>query len=286
MSTLPQALDAHLSMGATSLCRAWQIMRQDGMRYGFTDHDQDLVINGQSFLAASGLDGTAFAHSSGLSVNNAEIIGALSAADLRDEEIEAGLFDEAEITFWLVNWADPAQHHMIYRGFLGEIRRHGARFEAELLSLSDALNRPAGRAYIKRCDCTLGDARCQIVLSDPAYQMRATLEHLPQSTRLEMQSPSPKPEGWFTGGTIRLTTASGTHSRSILKDALDSTPPTLLIDAPFDTPLAPGAEFELTAGCDYRLETCREKFSNTLNFRGFPHIPGEDRALSYPKRGG
>ncbi|MNT98193.1 hypothetical protein D3C72_2407210 [compost metagenome] len=40
-----------------------------------------------------------------------------------------------------------------------------------------------------------------------------------------------------------------------------------------------------TAGCDRRLTTCREKFENVPNFRGFPHIPGNDFVLRYPRQG-
>ncbi len=38
-------------------------------------------------------------------------------------------------------------------------------------------------------------------------------------------------------------------------------------------------------GCDRRLSTCRERFDNVANFRGFPHIPGNDFVLKYPGRG-
>lgn len=34
--------------------------------------------------------------------------------------------------------------------------------------------------------------------------------------------------------------------------------------------------------CDQRFETCRDVFSNTENFRGFPHLPGNDFMLSGP----
>ena len=39
--------------------------------------------------------------------------------------------------------------------------------------------------------------------------------------------------------------------------------------------------FEL--GCDRRLTTCSERFGNVANFRGFPHIPGNDFVLKYPR---
>ena len=44
---------------------------------------------------------------------------------------------------------------------------------------------------------------------------------------------------------------------------------------PMHTPLA-GDTFTATAGCDKQISTCAAKFSNTANFRGFPHMPGND----------
>jgi uncharacterized phage protein (TIGR02218 family) len=41
----------------------------------------------------------------------------------------------------------------------------------------------------------------------------------------------------------------------------------------------------LEAGCDKRFETCRLKFANLLNFRGFPDIPGDDWLVSTPATG-
>ena len=47
-----------------------------------------------------------------------------------------------------------------------------------------------------------------------------------------------------------------------------------------------GAAFEIFAGCDKRLETCREKFQNVPNFRGFPFTPGDSWVAAYPVEGG
>ena len=49
--------------------------------------------------------------------------------------------------------------------------------------------------------------------------------------------------------------------------------------------VAQGDRVRLQAGCDKRDETCKIKFSNFLNFRGFPHIPGEDWLMANPRRG-
>ena len=38
--------------------------------------------------------------------------------------------------------------------------------------------------------------------------------------------------------------------------------------------------------CDQRFETCRDVFANTENFRGFPHMPGNDFMLAGPAAAG
>jgi uncharacterized phage protein (TIGR02218 family) len=50
-------------------------------------------------------------------------------------------------------------------------------------------------------------------------------------------------------------------------------------------PIAPGDAFVITAGCDKRHATCRDRFGNAVNFRGFPSIPGDDLVTRYPGEG-
>jgi len=44
-----------------------------------------------------------------------------------------------------------------------------------------------------------------------------------------------------------------------------------------------GAPGMAGATCDRSFATCREKFNNGVNFRGFPHIPGNDALMRYPE---
>lgn len=57
-----------------------------------------------------------------------------------------------------------------------------------------------------------------------------------------------------------------------------------LLDAP-TIALALGAAFAIYAGCDKRFQTCRAKFANAANFRGFPHMPGNDAVQAGPVTG-
>ena len=45
-------------------------------------------------------------------------------------------------------------------------------------------------------------------------------------------------------------------------------------------PIQVGDAYSVYAGCDKLLASCKTKFNNVINFRGFPHVPGPDRYVS------
>lgn len=49
---------------------------------------------------------------------------------------------------------------------------------------------------------------------------------------------------------------------------------TLFLPMAFE--ISVGDSFQVFAGCDKRLTTCKNKFSNHINYQGFPYIPGSD----------
>jgi uncharacterized phage protein (TIGR02218 family) len=93
--------------------------------------------------------------------------------------------------------------------------------------------------------------------------------------------------GWFTLGTLTWTSGANAVLRAeVAGHALDAGEVTVsLLEAPVRS-MAIGDTFIIRAGCDKRLETCRAKFSNTANFRGFPRIPGQDAVIRYASRDG
>lgn len=49
---------------------------------------------------------------------------------------------------------------------------------------------------------------------------------------------------------------------------------------PISFPVQAGDHIRISPGCDKRRQTCRDKFSNIINFRGEPFIPGLDSVFS------
>ncbi|MCF6273700.1 MAG: DUF2163 domain-containing protein [Rhodobacteraceae bacterium] len=284
VSTEFQAL---LDSGATTICRCWQVLRTDGVRFGFTDHDRDLAFDGQVFLAGTGMDASALETSTGLSVDNGQAAGALSAAGLTDADILAGRFDRADVVQWLVNWADVAVRELVFRGTMGEIRRGSAAFEVELRSLSEGLNKPLGRGYVPGCDATLGDGRCGVDLAIAGRVESVAVLAISNARRLQVSAVPSADSGWFASGQMCWLSGANAGVVSVIK--IDAGTPELRdieLWEELRAPVVVGDTAELVVGCDKRAETCQKKFNNFLNFRGFPNIPGEDWVTDFPRSDG
>lgn len=285
--TFHAGLKAHLATGATTVCHAWRIRRGDGVVMGFTDHDRDLTFEGVVFRADTGLSALALQQGTGLAVDNTEAIGALSDAAIREADVEAGRFDGAELTAWLVNWTDVVQRQVEFRGTLDEIRRAGGAFRAELRGLTEALNQPMGRVYQKPCPAVLGDAACRVDLSAPGYATERAVEQVEDAQRFTFAALDGFDFGWFERGRlIVLDGAAAGLSGLVKRDRFLDGLRVVELWQPLRAGIAPGDRVRLEAGCDKRFETCRLKFGNALNFRGFPDIPGEDWMMALPARSG
>lgn len=282
MSARQELLD-HLGQGVTTVCRAWLVTRCDGVQFGFTDHDLDLGFEGHVFKASSGMTARTLQQTTGLSVDNSETVGGLSDAAVDEADLIAGRFDGAEVRAWLVNWADPAQRIEQFRGNLGEISRVGGAFKAELRGLTDRLNQPQGRIFQRNCTAVLGDARCRVDLIAPGNFAETSVAGLDALNRCLFEGISAFADRWFERGRFVVTSGAAAGLVGVIKfDRLSGTQRVVDLWYDLGAQIAIGDQVRLEVGCDRMSTTCRTKFDNFANFRGFPHIPGEDWLASYP----
>ena len=286
MRKIGDAMKAHLASGATTLARCWKLTRADGQVMGFTDHDRDLRFDGVVYRAGSGLDAGALQQGNGLAVDNGQAIGALSDAGISGADIRAGRYDRAEIELWLVNWRDVAQRALWFRGMIGEIRQRDGVFEAEIRGLAELLNQPQGRAFHRKCAAVLGDASCKVDLSAPGYSAEVAVDSVDGGVLL-FDGLSGFDAGWFAGGVVEVLDGAAAGLRGVIRlDGFRGGQRRVELWEALAVAPAAGDRLRLSAGCDKRDETCRRKFHNFLNFRGFPHIPGDDWQLTVPARAG
>ncbi|MBA5776371.1 DUF2163 domain-containing protein [Stappia sp. F7233] len=285
MKELPSEFASRLAQETTTLAHCWTVTRRDGLVLGFTDHDRPILLNGVPHEPGQGLETGAATSGPGLSPGTAEVTGFLASESLGEDDLAMGRFDGALVEVFRVDWREPSLNVLVRCAEVGEVTREGNAFRAELRSLAHRLNQQRGRVFSSRCDADLGDGRCRVDIEDPAYSSLCVVEG-GTAQRLRVSGLESFAAGWFSGGRLTvLDGPDGGHSVEIAGHRIEAGEAVIDLFLPLSEAPAPGTQARVRAGCDKRFSTCSQKFANSLNFQGFPHMPGADFVFSYPSRG-
>lgn len=287
MRTVPAAITAARQSAASKVCKIWRIERTDGVVLRFTEHDRDLVVDGETFLATASFDPSSIKASADMSLNDLDVMGAFDSSFITEADLLGGLFHGA--SFWVaeVLWDDLAAGKDVLRfGRLGNVKETGGKFTAELLGPTWRLQNPIGHLYSAACRATLGDVQCGVDLAPytfdgtaAAVTSRKTFTALPGSPAWEIPPNDPT---LFAGGLVTWVTG-GNEGLSMEVYTFDGTTCDLLLSMPYD--IEPGDAFVIVAGCQHDRPTCRDRFNNILRFRGEPDVPVSDDLIKGPVRG-
>lgn len=147
---------------ASNIAAAWLLTRKDGVKFGFTSHDQGFMLGGVYYSPTNSFSGSASVSRNNLSVDNMTVL-ALVGDQITDADLRGGVYENAKVELF---WCCPAHPEWgrldIRGGSLGEIKIKGLQYEAELRSASQKLQQPFGRIYTTECDTTLGSSRCGV----------------------------------------------------------------------------------------------------------------------------
>jgi len=277
MQTLTPDLAAQLASPVATLAMCWHIQRVDGVVLGFTQHDRAMVLDGVRYSPAPAFSVSAIERTMTAAVDNLDVSGVFSSAALTDTDLELGRYDDARLTIFRVNWADVSmgkQH--LASGIIGRVTRTDSAFSAELRGLKHRLQRQATAIFSPHCRARLGDKKCRVNLAQHQHRMQVVAQTGP--TTFTLSDPA-LPDGTLNYGTLRWLDGPLTGQDSVI---LSQTGMTIDLDAPVKEALTLPLDVRVTAGCDKRLATCRDVFSNALNYRGEPYVPGVDSLLNYP----
>lgn len=287
MRHLSAEFAAALEAEATTFCHCWRLVRRDGAAMGFTDHDRDISFGGVIYKAASGLDAAQAEYSLGFSIGGGDVQGALIDSGLNDRDLDAGLYDDANVEIWLVDWTDAARRVLLDVATIGEVRRSEHAFSAELRSVAHRFDQERGRQFQRGCSADLGDARCGVLLEGPQHSTPCTILAVEGAGALRVQLAKAFEPGYFARGALALLDGAEPGPRFAIQshDRVGADERIVLWSSPV-APIEAGAQARIYAGCDKSPEACAWKFGNIVNFRGFPHMPGNDVVVAYPKAGG
>jgi uncharacterized phage protein (TIGR02218 family) len=267
-------LASHLAGEVTTLATCWKVTRTDGVIFGFTDHVANLIVSAQLYQAATGYTPSAVVSSADLAVDNLEVTGVLDAATITEADLLAGVWDYALVEIFRVNYNAVADGVLwLRKGRLGQVKVNRASFAAELRGLAQALQQTIGEVYTASCRADLGDARCGVNLA--TYTVTGSATGV-TSNAVFGDSSRTEATGYFDGG--KLTWTSGPNNgKSMEVKSWNGATKTFTLALPMVGTVASGNAYSVYPGCKKRLVTdCKTKFSNVVNFRGEPYVPGEE----------
>ncbi|MEP2987664.1 MAG: DUF2163 domain-containing protein [Parasphingorhabdus sp.] len=265
-----------LDRDLTTTAFGWRLDRADGVSFGFTSHDQDIVVDNFRYRATPGMIPSTIALNDSLDVDSVEIEGVLNASAFTEEDLAAGRWNGARLQIVLLNWEfpnDEAKH--LISGEFGEITRSGNSFQVEILGPTSFLDEAIVPLTSPTCRARFGDKQCKLSLHE--YQHEVTLS-MHDGSRMEFEDLAGLASNYAFGELRWLSGHSCGLSSAVLKGEGNAV---WLADAPSDVG-STGERVLLTAGCDKNFKTCQNRFSNSLNFRGEPHLPGNDLLTRYP----
>lgn len=269
--------DIWLAGPVTTTAFGWRLERRDGVTLGFTSHDQDHFVDGLTYRASPGLVPGSIVEKSGLDVTTIDIRGALSSDSIRHEDLVAGKWDGATVDAFLFDWNSP-DHPVrpLASGKLGSIEFSEGRFIAEVEGAAAGLSIPVAPYTSPTCRARFCDSQCG--LNHRRFSHRVSVNTV-SGDEVTVSSPSAFAPANFIDGQLRWLNGPNAGIRqSVIGLAQDR----LILDRPPSFAVASPAFVELLEGCDKHLATCNVRFGNSINFRGEPHLPGNDLLTRFP----
>lgn len=267
---------AWLDWPLTTSCYAWRLERADGVTLGFVSHDRDLVIDHLRYRAAPGMVPSTIALSDSLDVDSVDLEGVMTSAAIAETDLIAGRWNGARLHMALVNWEDPdAEPLHLVSGEFGEITRSGDAFRVEMLGSTSFLDEAIAPLTSPTCRARFGDRACKVSLAMHRAEIAVSGIADPH---LEFAGLAGQGADYSYGELRWLSGENCGLGFAILSGAGNSI---RLADQPV-RPVSIGDKALLTAGCDKNFVTCRDRFANSINFRGEPHLPGNDLLTRYP----
>ncbi len=291
MRTLTGPMTTLINSENVTIATCWYIERRDGTKYRFTDHDTNItvaigggdgaIVDG-TYIAAIGYSSSALQDTSDGSVSNLDVNAIIDLAGVEELDLRNGLFDDAEVRIFSVNYIDPTSTYGIIkqkRGFLGDVELRNGTFRAELRGLAQVLQQNLGRTYSPHCDVDLGSTECGVTLG--TFTVTGTVNSS-SSKRVFTVTDRTEATGYFNYGLLTWTSGTNSGIQMEVKRYILGSPSQF--DLYHDMPdfIQAGDGYSVYAGCDKLINTCKNKFSNVVNFRGHPFMAGLNDMLKYP----
>lgn len=277
MKTISANLKAAIANGR--IATLFAIIAQDGTSRYFTDHNLTLTVDGKIHTPSAGVGRVSMKVTNDAEVSNQEVTATI--VEMPESELNSGKWDAATIQIGMCGWEVPGEGQLIvFKGSVGVIQWTDEGFRADIQNYLRDLGKNVGSVVTGNCRHQLystvapgqvGACNVSKVSNTTTGTVATVLTH-----RLKFKTSTALPDGWASSGFVKFTSGNNaglTYEVKLHeKNAIAAIGESIELFLPCIGSIQVGDTFSLLAGCDHTATTCKIKFSNMINFGGFPHI--------------
>jgi uncharacterized phage protein (TIGR02218 family) len=284
--------------GTKAFATLWIITRIDGTSLRFTDHDRPLRFDdnddgtAETFTPVGALQSSAHERQAGFQESNFDAVGAITDDQITDEDLRAGLYNDAQVEEILVDWRAPwAGSFSREKWWIGSVSYDGEKWRGQLTSLKPWLRRKVGRVFGRTCGWNLGEFNattgfgCHYSLTANREAFVVQSVTIPRLKIVTDLAAAVDPTGeLFNNGFVEwIAPAKMVGVRTPVK--IQTNGANISVEFFLKTPLevAPTTWAGwLNPGCNKLLPTCVLRGQFPARFGGFNMIVGTDKSVETP----
>lgn len=251
-----------------NIATCWKIETQNKGVVGITNHTSDLIIDEIRYHSKASFTPNELKRTADLKQNFLSIDGMLSHDLISKEEIDSGVYDNAKINIFLVDYLKPEQLKVyVFSGFFGRISFDDSQYQVELYSAGDALSTKFGDIYSSSCRAEFCDKKCKLDIKDFTFYAAVISTVNEHEIMLKLDD---KVSNDFTGGIFEY---KDKNNFTKVVEIFHHQDNLFKLKDKVDQKFSFGDRVILKLGCDKKFKTCKNSFNNIINFRGEPHVP-------------
>ncbi len=252
----------------TRFCTCCRVALCDGTILAYTDYDKDLIVDGLTYRANKHFNYSNIARSGLLQTDGMQIESSLSNEEIKEIDITTGKYDNAQIEIFYVDYNSYEKNTLLF-GTIGKIKILNNRFVCEVNNLLQKTQRRIVKSFSPSCRATFCDHLCKLSKKD-FTQIGTVVDVIRSKSKFIALGLHPG-KNYYKHGLLTFLNGRNKKIAVEIKSSIDNEVE-LFLELPYG--IQKNDQYSIILGCDKLFTTCSNKFNNTINFRGEPHIPG------------
>lgn len=266
----PTDLIAETQLNPATLCRLFKIEPRVGAVLLFTDHDQPVTVDGDTYLPDHSIQTSAIDNTAGGASQNLEMTVLFTDALIGYDAALRGVYNSAAVTVWLASYGNPgASKGMMLKGRIASVSLLSKLYGTMTVAGgSGKMQRTMTEIYQPTCRADFGDARCTLHLADfsAAFTVASVTDEMTFVTGL-----TPTADQYNLGSVVWATGNNAGRAQEVAY-SLETGAVALFYPPPYT--IVAGDTGTIYQGCAKTVAACTA-YGNLPNFRGEPNIPGD-----------